>query len=278
MGVVGEMSEKNLHITMLGTGHATVTKCYNTCFVLHEKDNFLLVDAGGGNQILRILEEQNISLTSIHDLFLTHAHSDHLLGAVWIIRMIGQLMNKQEYSGDLRIYAHEQVIQGLQTICKTVLMEKITNFFGDRMKFVALQDGDAYQILGREITFFDIKSTKLLQYGFQIKQEGILFCGDEPLKEELYENASGVKYLLHEAFCLASECEKFKPYEKHHSTVKDACCLAEQLKVENLVLMHTEDSHIDKRKQLYTEEGKAFFSGNLLIPDDGECIEIRREK
>ena len=27
----------NLCLTMLGTVNATVTKCYNTCFLLHEK-------------------------------------------------------------------------------------------------------------------------------------------------------------------------------------------------------------------------------------------------
>lgn len=81
------MKDNKLCITMLGTGHATVTECYNTCFVLRDNDEYFMVDAGGGNQILRILEEQQISLTQIHDLFITHAHTDHILGAVWIIRM-----------------------------------------------------------------------------------------------------------------------------------------------------------------------------------------------
>lgn len=89
-----------------------------------------------------------------------------------------------------------------------------------------------------------------------------------------YQNAMGMEYLLHEAFCLASECEKFRPYEKHHSTVKDVCCMAEELNIKNLVLMHTEDSHIKERKKLYTAEGKSFFSGNLYVPDDGETIEL----
>ena len=63
------------------------------------------------------------------------------------------------------------------------------------------------------------------------------------------------QWLLHEAFCLYSEADIYKPYEKHHSTVKDACLLAEQLKVKNLVLYHSEDQHIDERKRLYSEEG-----------------------
>ena len=43
-------------LIVLGTGNATVTKCYNTCFALKKENEYLLVDAGGGNQILSILE------------------------------------------------------------------------------------------------------------------------------------------------------------------------------------------------------------------------------
>ena len=65
-------------------------------------------------------------------------------------------------------------------------------------------------------------------------------------------------WLLHEAFCLSSQSEIFHPYEKHHSTVKDACQLAEKLQVKNLILYHTEDQNILKRKELYSKEGGLF--------------------
>ena len=35
---------------------------------------------------------------------------------------------------------------------------------------------------------------------------------------------------------LYSQRDVFDPYEKHHSTVKDACELAEKLNVKNLLL------------------------------------------
>lgn len=40
-----------MDITMLGTGNATVTECYNTCFVLRDGKRHLLVDGGGGNML-----------------------------------------------------------------------------------------------------------------------------------------------------------------------------------------------------------------------------------
>lgn len=71
-----------MKLTILGTGNAAVTECYNTCFVLSEGDRHFLVDAGGGNQILKILKDVNIRLEDIHDIFLTHEHIDHLLGLI----------------------------------------------------------------------------------------------------------------------------------------------------------------------------------------------------
>jgi len=230
------MNKSNLKITMLGTGNAAVTRLYNTCFVLSENDEYFMIDAGGGNQILGILEEHGIALTQVHDLFITHSHSDHILGVVWIVRMIGQLMNKNQYDGVLKIYANEETLEAFEAICKYVLASKITKLFGDRIEFIKLRDGDSHTILERKITFFDIRSTKLSQFAFEIKEEKLLFCGDEPLKEELFHKLRDVDYLLHEAFCMHSECDKFKPYEKHHSTVKDACALAERFKIKNLIL------------------------------------------
>ena len=77
-----------------------------------------------------------------------------------------------------------------------------------------------------------------------------------------------------EAFCLDGQADIFHPYEKHHSTVKNACEFAEELHVKNLLLYHTEDRNLSHRKELYYEEGRKYFSGNLLIPDDLETFII----
>ena len=83
-----------MKLVMLGTGNALVTECYNTCFILDDSDksgkNFL-VDAGGGNTILRNIKHAGYSLPEIHDIFISHSHIDHILGAIWLIRISAQL-------------------------------------------------------------------------------------------------------------------------------------------------------------------------------------------
>ena len=84
----------------------------------------------------------------------------------------------------------------------------------------------------------------------------------------------GSDWLTHEAFCLYGEADKFKPYEKHHSTVKEACQLAEELQIPHLILYHTEETHLKERKELYTREGREYYHGKLFVPDDLEVFEL----
>lgn len=83
-----------MDITMLGTGSALVTECYNTCFVLSDGDEHFLVDGGGGNGILSQLKKAGFNWQDMRTIFVTHKHVDHILGAVWMIRMICQHMKK----------------------------------------------------------------------------------------------------------------------------------------------------------------------------------------
>lgn len=266
-----------MKLTMLGTGNAVVTECYNTCFALEENGECLLIDGGGGNTILQQLKKAGIDWKNVRDIFVTHKHIDHLLGIIWMVRMICQSMHRGQYEGEARIYAHKELLTMLEQISHMLLQEKTLAYIGERLHFIPVEDGQVLEVMGHEMTFFDIQSTKAKQFGFTLQlSDGkkLTCCGDEPYnpcEEEYVKNST---WLMHEAFCLFSQADKFKPYEKHHSTVKDACEMAEKMGVENLILYHTEDKNIGQRKKLYTEEGTPYFSGNLYIPDDLDTFEL----
>ena len=109
-----------MKITMLGTGHATVTKCYNTCFTISENGKHFLVDAGGGNGILKQLEDANINTSDITSMFISHTHTDHIMGAVWIIRVIGRKYLVEDYETPFNIYGNNEVIDAIRKMCEAV--------------------------------------------------------------------------------------------------------------------------------------------------------------
>lgn len=264
-------------LIVLGTGNAQATRCYNTCFAIDGEKGLLLCDAGGGSGILRQLEDAGIGWERVHSLILTHAHSDHLLGAVWVVRMVATAMNAGRYEGCLDIYCDPAVGEGLAQMCRLTLQKKMSGHIGERILLHAIADGSQVVVAGHEVTFFDIHSTKMKQFGFICAlEDGSRLCclGDEPYNPLCEPYARGSKWMLCEAFCLYGDRERFRPYEKHHSTVKEACELAQSLDIPNLVLWHTEDKRLAQRKALYTQEGRQYYTGRLFVPDDLEVLAL----
>lgn len=139
------MQNGNNYITMLGTGNALATRCYNTCFTLHGKEGVLLVDAGGGNGILAQLEKAGIRREDISDLFVTHAHTDHLLGCIWMMRMALQ------FRYPLRVWSHKKVLGLLTDICRQILPLKEAEGIGSLVTMNCLNDGEQLTVRGWRI-------------------------------------------------------------------------------------------------------------------------------
>lgn len=340
-----------MRLVMLGTGHALVTRCYNACFVLEDdpscgdgdfgkcdvsqagalqdegmqapcgqesapvRKSCFLVDAGGGNGILTQLERAHIDWRNISDLFITHTHIDHLLGAVWMLRLVCHHMNEGDYDACMRdsvcageggsgegcdgaecdyvdydaatftVWGNDQVIGTLENLARMLLRPQEVRFLGNRVRLHAVRDGETHLVMGRPTTFFDIRSKGAKQFGFAMGLSGDAFAspharrmfvctGDEPFNEANRAYVEGAQWLVHEAFCLASDEARYNPHPINHGTVAEACAAAERLGVRNLVLYHTEDDDLPHRKERYLAEGRRHFSGNLYVPEDLEAFEL----
>lgn len=274
------MDKTTTQITMLGTGNATVSQIYNTCFVLQTPSTLMLVDAGGGNGILAQLKKINVQISDIHHLFVTHAHTDHVLGEIWVIRMVAQCKG---YEGLLHVYGNDKVIKVIKTIIDMILAKKQLAKVAERVVFHQLEDGDCFEVGDMKLECFDIQSTKEKQFGFRAELPSsdesdkplVLAClGDEPYNEQNRRYIVGADWMMCEAFCLYADRDTFKPYEKCHSTALDAGKLAEELGVTNLILYHTEEKTLANRKENYTREAAENFKGRIFVPDDLEVIEL----
>ena len=275
------MDKITTQITMLGTGNATVSQIYNTCFLLKTPSTLMLVDAGGGNGILAQLKKVNVQISDIHHLFVTHVHTDHVLGVIWVIRMVAQCKG---YEGLLHVYGNDKVMKVIKTIIDMILAKKQLAKVAERVVLHQLEDGDCFEVGDMKLECFDIQSTKEKQFGFRAElpsssdESGkplVLAClGDEPYNEQNRRYIVGADWMMCEAFCLYADRDTFKPYEKCHSTALDAGKLAEELGVKNLILYHTEEKTLANRKENYTREAAENFKGRIFVPDDLEVIEL----
>lgn len=263
-------------IIVLGTGTASVTENFNTCFVLEDsKGEYLLVDTGGGNGILRQLKKANIDLNKIHNIFISHKHIDHLFGMLWIYRFVDLAMQRGKYEGNLNIYCHDEVAEIIRDQVRVLLREEQQKFLDKRIFINKVNNHEIVKVLDYDLEFLDIHSRSDKQYGFKTTLNNgktFAFLGDEPLYEELYNDVENMDWLAHESFCLETESERFKPHEKNHDTVKSASLKAQKLNIKNLILWHTQENLGDKRKEMYTKEAKENFKGNVYVPNDFDEI------
>ena len=274
-----QTDQNTSRVTMLGTGNAMCVNCYNTCFYLKTPRGGILVDGGGGNGILQQLIKAKIPFESIRHMFVTHSHTDHIMGAIWMMRKISPLIFKGKHKGPFTIYCNDEVKEALYTMGKLMIPEKIFNSIGQTIFLQEVHDSEQVEIDDMQVTFFDIGSVRFKQYGFsaQLPDGQRLVClGDEPYSVQSEPYARGCDWLMCEAFCLYKDRFAFNPYEKNHSTALDAGMLAQDLGVKNLVLYHTEDTHLDTRAATYGAEAAQYFKGNILIPNDLQSFDLVR--
>jgi ribonuclease Z len=182
-----------------------------------------------------------------------------------------------QFRYSLRVWSHKKVLNLLSDICRQILSQKEADGIGNLVTMNCLEDGEQFEAGGFTMQCFDIHSTKERQFGFTaLLPDGQRLCclGDEPFSTQCRQYAGCADWLMSEAFCLYEDRDRFQPYEKHHSTVLDAARLAEELRVKNLILYHTEDRTLDTRRERYTMEAKMVFSGHVFVPDDLESITI----
>ncbi len=264
-------------IIMLGTGNGGTIDLYNTCFVIQNENGNFLVDTGGSIEIIKRLKEIDIDYKSIRHIFISHSHTDHILGLFWYFKRISRDAMHGELTEKINIYCNDVVFTSIKEVSKHILPSKLMDAIYNVVNFNVLNDSDKYQINGVNYTFFDIKARGTKQFGFECILNGkkLAFLGDETLNPELYKRVENFDYAMHEAFCLDSEENIFHAFEKNHSTTKSVSEVMNKLNVKNLILYHTEDSHKDQRKALYTKEAQNYFNGNIIVPNDLETIEIK---
>lgn len=264
-------------IIMLGTGNGGTLDLYNTCFAIQNEQGVFLIDTGGSIEIIKRLKQANIKLEEIKNIFISHSHTDHILGLIW---MFGRMVTHGEIKVEINIYCNDVVYEAIKGVSDYILSPGLVKAIFSITNFVVLDDCDKYNINGIDYEFFDILAKGTKQFGFECKLDNnrFIFLGDETLNPLLNNRIYGADYVTHEAFCLDREENIFHAYEKNHSTALSAAKTMNELNVKNLILYHTEESHGVDRKSLYLEEAQSVFKGNVIVPNDLDVIQLVEKK
>ena len=90
-------------LIFLGVGNGATLNLYNTCFVIQtNKENFL-IDTGGSIEIINRLKKVNIEFQKIKHIFISHTHTDHILGLIWMIKRLYKPITNNELTDKINI-------------------------------------------------------------------------------------------------------------------------------------------------------------------------------
>ncbi len=263
-------------IVMLGTGSAFPQSSYNSCFLIRSSSFTMLCDAGGGAGIFRQLRAVSAGPSEITHMTISHCHTDHIFGAVWLIRHLVNISSDSSQPKRLDVYANRQTAHALMEICRLTFLKSYYDRLNDVIDLHVIETPSSTKIGDTIVSFFDVGSENVDQLGFRMEfpeDKSVVWLGDEALTDRNCEEARDAGYLICGAFCRYSDRDIFKPYEKHHQTVKDVAEIAQKMNVRNMVLYHSED-RTDNKEKLYRAEASEYFDDEVIIARDLQTIRL----
>lgn len=252
---------------MLGTGHAMTTKCFNTCFVYENEVGKMLVDTGGGQQLVGQLRKAGVQANDIDCLFMTHRHTDHLLGLPWLMRMRMRHLAEKP----LEIIAHSELCCVARELLHMLFPESEKEL-EQGLVFHEVTDGETVEACGRRMLCYDTRNERCRQFGFSMtlgNGKKFVYNGDVPYDERNYIHMANADYLMHEAFCLEKNWNN-----KGHTCAALTAKYAAQLKAKTLIIVHCDDVDYENRRESYTQEAANHFEGPIFVPYDLETVDL----
>lgn len=230
-------------LVFLGTGSAMVTDRFNTCFLVKQNNLSLLVDCGGGHEILKQLKQNKLSIKDVDALFVSHSHIDHILGFPFLFR---EMITAQK---TLKIICSSKVKKDIENL----LMMDIPKYAEKNkhlLDFHIIDENRRYN----QFQFFKVDEE---QHGFILEEDGktLVFSGDVPLSDA----TGNCDVLICEAFC--SKYDNV-PITGTHGPIEEVLEFAESKDIKKILITHT-----------FTDLGR-FSSEKVIVPNDGDKIVI----
>lgn len=260
-----------MKITYFGTW-AAINKSVDTMHMkLFDEKNALFIDTWWGMSLMqRVLNWQE----AINNLYMTHCHSDHLLGIAHVLRVTRT---------PLQLYCTQDLEKRISALMEIIW--KWTYYTNQKYNWNIcinyINQWTDIHIWNWTISPINLFSSKDEQHWFILTQEEnkLVFFGDEAVNIlnrkdlDLYKWADR---LLCEAFCIDSDKEYQEPQKKQHITAQEAWYIAQTLWIKNLILSHISDYTDNRMQQITAIKADAMknYLWPIIVPHDNDTIDL----
>ncbi len=283
-----QSSQDLFRITLLGTGAPPPSlERFGPSTLVEVGEQKFIFDAGRG--AMQRLHQLGIPFSEITGMFLTHHHSDHVVGFpdLWLTGWIGRPWGKR--STPLQVWGPEGTKQMMEHLPKAFHVDirvRSKSYPAEGVKLVAheIAEGIVFEDDGIKVSAFEVDhgGEDLPAYGYRIDYKGhaVALSGDTTFNENLIEHARGADVLVHEVTAVsgsaAESAEQLKRIGSNHATPEQAGEVFARVKPKLAVYNHLLLFGGAKAADLVPATRKK-YGGPLMVGEDLLQIAIGQE-
>jgi ribonuclease Z len=282
-------SPQNLfRVTLLGTGAPPPRlDRFGPSTLVEVGGKKFIFDAGRG--ATQRLHQLGIPFGDVDGMFLTHHHSDHVVGFpdLWLTGWIGRPWGRR--SVPLEVWGPEgtqQMMEHLPQAFAVDIRVRRRNYPPEGVKLVAheIEEGVVLDSDGLEISAFEVDhgGEELPAFGYRIDYAGrsVVLSGDTTFNENLIRHAEHADVLVHEVTAAgdgtAENAQQLKRIAANHTTPEQAAEVFSRVKPRLAVYNHLLLFGSATPKDLVPMTRKK-YAGPLIVGEDLLQIEIGEE-
>jgi ribonuclease Z len=276
-------SGQNLKVTLLGTGSPQPRMDrFGPSILVEAGEKKLLFDCGRG--ATQRIEQIRIPFTEIDALFLTHLHSDHVVGIpdLWLTGWArGRKVPLQVWgpAGTKEMMSHLK--EAFQFDIQIRQDDDRLPARGVEVQVKDIEQGVVYDNAGIKVTAFTVDHGQVkpaLGYRIDFAGHSVVLSGDTRYSDNLIHFSQGTDVLIHEvidpeAFRQENPSvseERFRAIAGHHTTAEQAGAIFSRVKPKLAVYSHIVPGDTTNLLPLTRKT----YSGPLEVGEDLMTLEI----
>ena len=272
-------------VTLLGSGAPPpVLDRFGPSTLVEAGKEKLIFDAGRG--AMQRLHQLRLPFADITGVFLTHHHSDHVVGFVdlWLTGWIGRPWGMRKTP--LQVWGPDGTKQMMEHLPKAFHVDirvRSHNYPPEGVKLEAdgINEGMVFDRNGVRIFAFEVDhgGEDLPAFGYRINYRGhsVVLSGDTTFNENLIRHAKGTDLLIHEvtaaAGAAAENKEQLKRISSNHTTPDQAGIVFSHVQPKLAVYNHLLLFGGAKAEDLIPAT-RAHYAGPLVVGDDLMAFDI----